>query len=189
MPKKKPIKKKATLAKKKVTTKKKLTATKKNILRKKTTLPKAPSKSKSKRTTRVNDKVFPIVGIGASAGGLEALEGFISHIPDNPNIAFVGIQHLAPKYKSIMPELLKKYTKMKIYVAEDGLKIEPGCIYLNPPNKDVAIMNRSLQLIDPIESHGARLPIDFFFRSLSEDQGGMQYVSYSPVQGRMVRWV
>ena len=186
MAKKKPVKKKTTVAKKKTApvrkkaaAKKKATVTKKTISQKKTILPKvsddskSKSKSKSKRVTRVkaHDKSFPIVGIGASAGGLEALEGFISSIPDDANIAFVGIQHLAPKYKSIMPELLKKYTKMKIFVAADGMKIVPCCVYLNPPNRDVAIINGRLQLIEPVERHGARLPIDFFFRSLSEDQG------------------
>ncbi len=114
---------------------------------------------------------FPIVGIGASAGGLEAFKGFFTNLPPQTNLAIVVIQHLAPKYKSIMGSLLKKYTKMKIFDAKDNLKIEPNCVYLNPPDKDVAVMDRTIQLIEPLQSHAARLPIDYFFRSLSEDQG------------------
>ena len=120
-----------------------------------------------------NNKSFPIVGIGASAGGLEALEGFFASMPSQSNLAIVVIQHLAPKYKSIMGSLLKKYTKMKIFEIKDGTKVEPNSIYLNPPDNDVAIMNRTFQLIEPLESHAIRLPIDHFFRSLSEDLGKM----------------
>jgi len=129
------------------------------------------SKSKSKRTN--GTKSFPVVGIGASAGGLEALEGFFVSMPSQSNLAIIVIQHLAPKYKSIMGSLLKKYTKMKIYEIKDGMKVEPNSVYLNPPDNDVAIMGRTLQLIEPLESHAVRLPIDSFFRSLSEDQGKM----------------
>ena len=83
----------------------------------------APSKARSK-----SEKSFPIVGIGASAGGLEALEGFFKSMPGEVNMAFVIIQHLDPKHKSIMGTLLKKYTKMKVLEAEDGERIEPGCV-------------------------------------------------------------
>lgn len=114
---------------------------------------------------------FPIVGIGASAGGLEALEGFFSNMPDNSNLAVVVIQHLAPKYKSIMATLLKKYTTMKILEINDGMRALPNCVYLNTPGMDVAIMNRTFQLIQPLEPHAYRLPIDFFFRSLADDLG------------------
>lgn len=116
------------------------------------------------------DKNFPIVGIGASAGGLEALEGLFSNMPSQTNIAFVVIQHLAPSHKSIMPSLLKKFTKMKTIEIEDGMEIEPDCIYLNPPDKDVAILNCAFQLIKPVETHQLRLPIDYFFRSLAKDR-------------------
>ena len=118
-----------------------------------------------------NNKLFPVVGIGASAGGLEALEGFFASMPPQSNLAIIIIQHLAPNYKSIMGSLLKKYTRMKIFEVKDGMKIEPNSIYLNPPDKDVAVMNRTFQLIEPLKSHAVRLPIDYFFRSLSEDQG------------------
>ncbi|MDR4504246.1 MAG: PAS domain-containing protein [Candidatus Scalindua sp.] len=117
------------------------------------------------------EKNFPVVGIGASAGGLEAIEGFIVNLPAHSNLAVVIIQHLAPSYKSIMGSLLSKYTKMRIVEIKDGMKIEPDTVYMNPPDSDVAVMNRTFQLITPLETHAARLPIDFFFRSLSEDQG------------------
>ena len=129
--------------------------------------------TKTKKTNGTNGKSFPIVGIGASAGGLEALEGFFVSMPSQSNLAIVVIQHLAPKYKSIMGSLLKKYTKMKIFEVRDGMKVEPNSIYLNPPDHDVAIMNRTFQLIAPLTSHAVRLPIDGFFRSLSEDLGKM----------------
>ncbi len=117
------------------------------------------------KTKKTNDKSFLIVGIGASAGGLEALVEFFSNIPYDTKIAFVVVQHLDPSHKSVMPEILKKYTRMKIYVAEDGMKIGPGCIYLNPPDKDVTIINQTLLLIERVKSYGERLPIDYFFCS------------------------
>ena len=94
-------------------------------------------------------EIFPIVGIGASAGGLEALEGFLSGIPSGINVAFVIIQHLAPEHKSMMGQLLEKYTALKVVEIKDGMKTEPGCVYLNPPNKDVSIMHGVLYLLEP----------------------------------------
>lgn len=144
---------------------------------KKRTSPDPIDKTTKTTKTNKNSKVeaapssFPIVGIGASAGGLEAFKGFFESLPSQINIAIVVVQHLAPKYKSIMGSLLKRYTCMKIFEAKDNLKIEPNCIYLNPPDKDVAVMDGTIQLIDPLQTHCTRLPIDFFFRSLSEDQG------------------
>ena len=114
---------------------------------------------------------FPIVGIGASAGGLEALEAFFTHMPPDSNIAFVIIQHLSPKHKSIMASLLSKYTKMEVFEMKDGMNIEPNCVYLNPPNKNVVIINGTLQLMEPIKTDGVNLPIDCFFRSMAQDLG------------------
>ncbi len=113
---------------------------------------------------------FPIVGIGSSAGGLEALEGFVTDMPADTNIAFVIIQHLSPQHKSIMRSLLQKYTDMPVFEVQDGMKVQPNCIYLNPPNKNVVIMDRTLQLMELVKAHGVDLPIDYFFRSLSADQ-------------------
>jgi len=160
---------------KKAAKKKKVVSGNKKKVSPENTLSKSKSKSKSKSIRRSNNNAFPIVGIGASAGGLEALEGFFSSMPPESNIAIVVIQHLAPRYKSIMGSLLKKYTKMKIFEINDGMKVEPNSIYLNPPDNDVAIMNRTLQLIKPLASHAVRLPIDGFFRSLSEDLGAKAF--------------
>jgi two-component system CheB/CheR fusion protein len=118
-------------------------------------------------------KTFPIVGIGASAGGLHALEGFFSHMPADPNMAFVVIQHLAPKHKSIMGTLLERRSAIKIRPVEDGLKIEPACVYLNPPDKNVAVVGGVFSLVDQGSPHASNLPIDYFLRSLAEDRGEM----------------
>ena len=114
---------------------------------------------------------FPIVGIGASAGGLETLNAFFSIMPPDSNIAFVIIQHLSPKHKSIMASLLEKHTRMVVREIEDGTKLLANHVYLNPPGKNVALFNRSLHLLEPIKSGAINMPVDFFFRSLSEDQG------------------
>jgi two-component system CheB/CheR fusion protein len=111
-----------------------------------------------------------IVGLGASAGGLEALEGFFSNMPSDSNMAFVVIQHLSPGRKSIMDSLLARYTGMFIRQMEDGMKVEPNCIYLNQPAKDTSLMNGVLYLTEPRDTHAARMPIDHFLRSLAQDQ-------------------
>ncbi|WP_235781878.1 chemotaxis protein CheB [Shewanella vesiculosa] len=111
-----------------------------------------------------------IVGIGASAGGLEALADFFSHVLTPSSIAFVVIQHLDPTRKSIMPELLQRTTLMKVTQASNGMEVKPNCVYVIPPNKDLSMLHGSLFLLDPTASRGLRLPIDFFFRALANDQ-------------------
>jgi two-component system, chemotaxis family, CheB/CheR fusion protein len=113
---------------------------------------------------------FPIVGIGASAGGLEALEQFFSNVPENNGMAFVVIQHLDPHHVGIMPELLQRITTMKVFQASDALKVKPNCVYVIPPNKSMSLLNGALHLFDPVELRGLRLPIDIFFRSLANDR-------------------
>ncbi len=115
-------------------------------------------------------KSFPIVGIGASAGGLEALETFFAHMPTRVGMAFVVIQHLSPQHKSILGDILKKDTSMKVIEVQDGMRIAPDCIYLNPPAKEVGIFNGIFHLMEPEPSRKIRLPIDYFFRSLAEEQ-------------------
>ncbi len=118
------------------------------------------------------DQGFPIVGIGASAGGLSAFEAFFSGMPAeaDPGMAFVLVQHLAPDHKSILTDLVKRYTRMQVYEVEDGMEVQPNCAYIIPPNRDMALMNGTLQLLEPSAPRGIRLPIDFFFRSLAQDQ-------------------
>ncbi|WP_317451643.1 chemotaxis protein CheB, partial [Methylobacter psychrophilus] len=116
--------------------------------------------------------VFPIVGIGASAGGLAAFEAFFSGMPTDtdPDMAFVLVQHLAPDHSSILTDLIQRYTRMKVYQVENGMQVQPNCAYIIPPNRDMALLNGTLQLLMPFAPRGQRLPIDFFFRSLAQDQ-------------------
>jgi two-component system CheB/CheR fusion protein len=113
---------------------------------------------------------FPIVGIGASAGGLEALEQFFQNMPKDNGMAFVVIQHLDPTHIGIMPELLQRTTTMKVFQATDRLKVKPNAVYVIPPNKSMSLLNGALHLFDPVELRGLRLPIDVFFRSLADDR-------------------
>ncbi len=123
-------------------------------------------------TTECPFASFPIVGIGASAGGLAAFEAFFSGMPadSNPGMAFVLVQHLAPDHKSILTDLIRNYTHMQVFEVEDGMVVQPNCAYIIPPNHDMAFFNGTLQLLETSAPHGRRLPIDFFFRSLAQDQ-------------------
>jgi two-component system CheB/CheR fusion protein len=138
------------------------------------------SAKKTRKSSRVRtstsalekeQKNLPIVGIGASAGGLKALEQFFSQMPADGGMAFVLILHLDPTRVSMLPELLRKYTEMPIRQAEDGAKVATNTIHIIPPNKKMAIKHGVLVVTEPTEPRGLRLPIDTFFRSLAEDQG------------------
>ncbi len=111
------------------------------------------------------------VGIGASAGGLEAIEEFFKDMPTDSGLAFIVIQHLSPDYKSLMKELLSKRTELTVYRAEEGMPVEANGIYLIPPKKNLKIFHGKLLLSDQDHSQGLNLPIDVFLRSLAEDQG------------------
>ena len=115
---------------------------------------------------------FPIVGIGASAGGLAAFEAFFSGMPPDrdPGMAFVLVQHLAPDHKSILSDLIRRYTRMQVFEVEDGMVVKPNCAYIIPPNYDMAFLQGSLHLLEPVAPRGRRLPIDYFFDSLAADQ-------------------
>ena len=113
---------------------------------------------------------FPIVAIGASAGGLEALELFLKHVANLSGMAFVVIQHLDPNHKGMMPELLQRTTLMPVVQARNRMKVKPDHVYVIPPNKDLSILHDSLYLLDPVVVRGLRLPIDFFFRALADDR-------------------
>ncbi len=113
---------------------------------------------------------FPIVGIGASAGGLEALEELLDNMPVDTGMAFVVVTHQHPGHQSLLPELLSKETEMPVVEAVDGTKLEPNHVYVGPPGGNLAILNGTVHRME-IEKHEApRLPIDYFFRSLAEDQ-------------------
>ncbi|MBM9538627.1 CheR family methyltransferase [Desulfobulbus alkaliphilus] len=115
---------------------------------------------------------FPVVGIGASAGGLAAFEAFFSGMPVDTNLgmAFVLVQHLAPDHKSMLTELIQRYTRMQVFEVEDGMQVAVNCVYIIPPNRDMAYLNGRLLLMKPTAPRGQRLPIDFFFCSLAQDQ-------------------
>jgi chemotaxis methyl-accepting protein methylase len=141
--------------------------------------PKAKSKLRRKKSARPAAATapqppvhppFPIIGIGTSAGGLEALEHFLSHVPRNSGLAFVIIQHLDPTRKGIMPELLQRTTGMKVVQVKDRTPVRPDGVYVIPPNKDMSILHGVLHLLEPTSPRGLRLPIDFFLRSLAQDQ-------------------
>lgn len=110
-----------------------------------------------------------IVGIGASAGGLEALQEFFKAVPLKTGIGYVVIQHLSPDYKSLMDELLARHTKLPIKKAVDGMLVEPDTIYLIPPRKNLSVFHGKLLLEDQGSRSGLILPIDIFFRSLAND--------------------
>jgi chemotaxis protein methyltransferase CheR/two-component system CheB/CheR fusion protein len=111
-----------------------------------------------------------IVGVGASAGGLEALELFFTHLPPESGVAFVVIQHMDPTHPAMLSEILQGRTLMKVVEASDDDKASPNCVYVIPPNKDLSIIDGHLHLINPVAERGFRLPIDDFFIALAKDQ-------------------
>jgi two-component system CheB/CheR fusion protein len=114
---------------------------------------------------------FPIVGIGASAGGLAAFEQLFTHLPPKSGMAYVVVQHLSPPHKSILPEILQRYTSMPVSQVTDGVEVEPNTVYVIPPGSDLALRGGRLRLTRSGSGRELRLPIDFLFRSLAEDQG------------------
>lgn len=127
--------------------------------------------SKTSKAAGLSDAHFPVIGIGASAGGLKAFEEFFSNIPKDKftGMAFIIVQHLAPDHKSILNELIMRYTTMQVFEVTDGMIVKPDCIYIIKPNCDMAYMNGKLMLFDLDSPKGKRLSIDFFFRSLAQD--------------------
>lgn len=125
----------------------------------------------SKRTAMEKERNnFPIVGVGSSAGGLEAMEFFFKNMPVESGMAFIVVQHLDPTYVGILPEILQRTTTMTVLQITDQLEVEPNHVYVIPPNKSLSILKGHLHLFDPVESRGQRLPIDIFFRSLALDK-------------------
>ncbi|MBF0326733.1 MAG: PAS domain-containing protein [Alphaproteobacteria bacterium] len=114
---------------------------------------------------------FPIVGLGASAGGLEAFEAFFRHVPAESGMAFVLVQHLDPSHASILTEILQRTTAMPVVEVTDQMVVEPNRVYVIPPNREMALFHGTLLLRLPEQVRGQRMPIDAFLRSLAEDQG------------------
>ncbi len=126
---------------------------------------------RKKRTDRPHDATrgIPVIGLGGSAGALEAFATFFRAMPADIGAAFVVIQHLAPEHKSLLPQLLAKHTRMTVTQAVDTVPVTPNCVYVIPPNRDLAIDDGVLHLTESVKLKGIRMPIDFFFRSLADD--------------------
>jgi len=122
------------------------------------------------KTHITDENVPPIIAIGASAGGLEALEQFFAPIPAVCGTAFIVIQHLDPTHQGMLPELLQRATPLRVVQIIDRMKIKPNSVYVIPPNKDLSILHGRLHLLEPVAPRGLRLPIDTFFRALADEQ-------------------
>lgn len=127
-------------------------------------------REKKVRKKNASTRSFPVVGLGASAGGLEALKAFFSKVPENSGMAFIVVVHMKPNQPSMMPDLLQKATSVPVAAAIDGQFVAPDNIYIIPPDKDISIFRGRLQLMDPLKK-GLRHPIDTFLRSLAQDCG------------------
>lgn len=115
--------------------------------------------------------LFPIVGIGASAGGLEAYRELLQHVPGDIGMGFVLVQHLAPKHESALSELLSRFIKIPVAEVKDGMAVEPNHVYVIPPNMDMVILGGILRLTPRSMMLGQHMPIDYFLRSLATDRG------------------
>jgi two-component system CheB/CheR fusion protein len=124
-----------------------------------------PKKTRGKRSN------LYVVGIGASAGGLEALRPFVANLPSEANMAYVIVQHLSPAYRSMMVQLLARETKLPVEEIKDGTVLAANTIYITPPNKDVRIKNSTLWLREPSAPLGPKPSVDGFFASLAQDRG------------------
>jgi two-component system CheB/CheR fusion protein len=113
---------------------------------------------------------FPVVGVGASAGGLDAFTKLLRNLPTNTGMAFVLVQHLDPKHVSLLPELLGRATSLPVSEISDGLRVEPDHIYVMPPNCSLALLHGVLHLMPRPDEYGKHLPIDDFLRSLAADR-------------------
>src|SRR5216117_3028343 len=112
---------------------------------------------------------FPIVGIGASAGGLEAFSELLAHLSGDAAMAFVLVQHLDPKYPSILSEILSRTTRMPVVEVKNGMSVELGHVYVMPPNTRMTIVAGVLNLTPRSDDRGPHMPIDHFLRSLAQD--------------------
>lgn len=142
-----------------------------NLLEQEASVPQPDAEHRIEPTMQIPD--IPIVGIGASAGGLAAFEAFFSGMPADkkPGMAFVLVQHLAPDHKSMLTELISRSTKMRVFEVEDGMTTMVDCVYIIPPNRGLILDKGVLRLLDPPEQRGIRTPIDEFFCSMARELG------------------
>jgi two-component system CheB/CheR fusion protein len=118
-----------------------------------------------------NTAVTRIVALGASAGGLEALEQFLANVPVASGLAYVVVQHLDPTHKAMLAELLQRATAMPVHEATASMPVRPDRVYVIPPNTELTVVGGRLHLAVPVQPRGLRLPIDLLFCSLARDQG------------------
>ena len=114
---------------------------------------------------------FPIVGIGASAGGLDAYKNLLRSLPTDTGAAFVLVQHLDPNHESLMADLLARHTRMEVKQAEDDMHLQRNTVYVIPPGKFLRLIDHGLFLDEPVKEKGIRLAVDYFFRSMAEVRG------------------
>lgn len=132
----------------------------------------APGKitvGRKKTKKAATQKRFPVIGLGASAGGLKALKSFFKEVPIDSGMAFIVVVHMTPNQPSMMPDLIDKVARIPVSSAKDGQAIEPNNAYVIPPNKEISLFKGKIQLLE-IASTGSPLPIDFFLQSLALDQ-------------------
>jgi two-component system, chemotaxis family, CheB/CheR fusion protein len=120
---------------------------------------------------RVKDPNFPIVGVGASAGGVEALEGLFKGMPADPGIAIVVVTHLNPQRESVLHEIIGRYTQLSVHKAVDDVEVKPNCVYVLPADALIGITDGRLQVSKIDTGHRERKPIDIFLSALAKDQG------------------
>ncbi len=149
---------------------------------------KAREKKKAPPPRPEGQKGFYIVGMGASAGGLEAFEKFFQNMPPDSGMAFVLVPHLDPTHASMMPDLMTKFSSIKVLSIDDGMVVQPNVAYVVPPNKDLAILNGTLQLMDFTNARGKRLPIDYFFRPWHKIKRKRRSASFFPEQEQTAPW-
>ncbi len=133
---------------------------------------------------------FPVVGIGASAGGVAAFEAFFSTMPSDgdPGMAFVLVQHLSRDHKSILSELIRRYTKMRVFEVEDGMKVEPNTAYIIPPNRDMAFPTEPCSYSSPLSPAASGSPLIFSSVPWPRTSTSAPSALCSPARAATVPW-
>src|SRR5215207_271025 len=139
----------------------------------KKTPPSSKDQHRSRKTNKVNlhgsqNDEITVVGIGASAGGLKALQGFFEALPDHTGMAYVVITHLHPEHESHLAEILQKVTQMPVHQVNDLIKVEKDHVYVIPPNRELTMEDSKIDTSEFKEPRGQRAPVDYFFRSLAK---------------------
>ena len=124
-----------------------------------------------KKTPDASRRTFPIVGVGASAGGLEAFRSLLQKLPAKSGMAFVLVQHLDPKHESLLTKLLSHATRMPVTEVTEGVAVDPDHVYVIPPNKALGIRDGILHLLARKRQEPKHMPVDSFFHSLAENEG------------------